>query len=130
MQFSPRLPKLAEKGGSIIADMAADILGKKVDPNYGDNIYGAMFAFGRGRGKTVSYLEYLARQEVKAAVGRAVKAFFAKRESELTQQVAERLSVEDIAGSYMAALLEAFSEGTFSINIGVERTECDSDYGD
>jgi hypothetical protein len=115
---------LSKEGGSLVAEMTADVLNGK------DNRYGGLLGLYMGRGDDGqrSYLEGLARDEIKHIVKEAVKEHFAARAADLKQQVIDRIKIEDVAGSYMQALHNAFDNDTFTVSIKVEQpTRYDDD---
>lgn len=124
---------LAEKGGDVVTSMANDILSKKVDPRTGsDSDMAGWHAIIWDRGgktpKKVSYLEYLAHQEVTGHIKAAVTEWFADRSAALKKKIASRINAETLAKSYMKELAAIFDNGTFEVSAQVSRKEPERNY--
>lgn len=118
------LNALGEKGGNLVVNMAREVMDEPYDPGLG----GLFLSLHGGRKtKRQTYIEHLAEQEVNRLVREAVVEWFAAKKATLQKQVERRINVKSLAKSYIGAINDAFENGTFEVNIGVERSSPDYD---
>jgi hypothetical protein len=112
---------LSKDKSGIVAEITADVLTGK-DDSYG--LFSYMYG-GGGGGKT--YLERLARDQVKLIASEAVTDWFAKNKKEIRAAVMAKMDAEALADSYVKRLTGIAAESDIDVRVDISAPDSGDD---